>query len=237
MNDPAAGPLTDSTLAAAVEELARRDEDLAAVLARLGVPPLWGREPGFATLVLMILEQQVSLASAWAAFERLKQRVGTLTPAALLELDDETLRAAGFSRQKTAYTRGLARDLLHGALNLDDLNRMDDPAALAHLVALHGIGPWTASVYLLMALRRPDVFPVGDLGLVVGMQIVKGLPARPDAQEMLTLAEPWHPWRAAAARLLWSEYLAHQKAGTLPRAPRPAAPSWRAARFRAKPSG
>jgi DNA-3-methyladenine glycosylase II len=217
---PAATPLTEETLATAVEELARRDADLAAVLARRGVPPLWARPPGFATLVLMILEQQVSLASAWAAFERLKQRIGTVTPAALLALDDEALRAIGFSRQKMAYTRGLARDLLHGALDLDDLHAMDDHAALAHLIALHGIGPWTASVYLLMALRRPDVFPAGDLGLVVGMQIVKGLPARPAAEQMLALAEPWRPWRAAAARLLWSEYLAHQKAGTLPRAPR-----------------
>lgn len=226
MNDSAKGlageawlePLTVERLAQGADWLAQRDPDLAAVLQRRGLPPLWGREPGFATLVLIILEQQVSLASAWAAFEKLKQRVGTVTPAAVLALDDEEMKAAAFSRQKMAYTRGLARDLVSGALDLEALAAMNDHEAAARLVALHGIGPWSAGIYLLMALRRQDIWPSGDLGLVVGMQIVKGLEARPDAAQMAAIAEHWSPWRAVAARLLWSEYLAHQKAGTLPRA-------------------
>ena len=199
-------PLTDRRLAHAVGELCAADPDLGAVIARFGRPPLWGRAPGFATLLHIILEQQVSLASARAAFDRLVA-AGPVTPASFLLHDDATLRAFGFSRQKAGYGRGLAQALASGALDLTALERLDDDSARAALVGLKGIGPWTADIYLLMALRRPDIWPVGDLALVQAMQAIKGLAQRPTPADMLALAERWRPWRAAAARVLWHYYL------------------------------
>ncbi len=198
--------LTDRGLVRAVEALASVDADLARVLERFGPPPLWGRATGFPTLIHIILEQQVSLASARAAFDRL-QAAAPVTPESFLLFDDAALRAFGFSRQKAAYARGLATAILTGELDLEGLERLDDDAARAALVAIKGIGPWTADIYLLMALRRPDVWPIGDLALVLAMQEVKRLPQRPTPLEMTAMAEAWRPWRAAGARLLWQWYL------------------------------
>ena len=199
--------LTEPTLTAAVAALTARDADLAAVVDRFGPPPLWARPPGFETLTHIILEQQVSLASAHAARDRLVAATDPLTPAAFLRLDDEQLLAIGFSRQKARYVRLLAARLVDGSLDLDALEALDDEAARAALLELTGIGPWTADVYLLMVLRRPDVWPVGDIALQAAAVAVKGLAARPDAAAMEALAEPWRPWRAVAARLLWHDYL------------------------------
>jgi len=199
--------LTDETLLVGVEWLAARDPDLAQIVARFGPPPMWAREPGFPTLIHIILEQQVSLASARAAFDRLLVATAPLTPAGFLALDDTTLRTIGFSRQKAGYARYLAQAIIEGRLDLDRLLELDDARARAALVALKGIGPWTADVYLLMALRRPDIWPVGDLGLVIAVQEIKQLPARPLGLEMETIATVWRPWRAVAARLLWHYYL------------------------------
>jgi len=200
-------PLTESTLHDAVAELAQRDPDLGAVVARHGPPPLWAREPGFPTLVLLILEQQVSLASARAAYNRLEAATGTVTPAGLLALSDAELRAAGFSRQKTGYARALAQAILDGAFDPDGLADLDDDGVRCELTSLKGIGPWTAEIYLLMVLRRPDAWPAGDLALAAAAQQVKGLAARPSPPELVELAEAWRPWRAAAARILWHHYL------------------------------
>ena len=210
-------PLDAAGIAEGAAALAARDPALATIVQQRGLPPLWGREPGFATLLLIILEQQVSLASARMTFTRLQGAVGEVTPATLLALDDQSLRAAGFSRQKSAYARGLATDLASGALDLDALAGTGDAQAFERLVALHGVGPWSANIYLLMALRRPDVWPAGDLGLIVGAQMIWGLAERPTPDYVAARAAAWTPWRAVAARLLWSEYLAHQGAGTLPR--------------------
>lgn len=200
--------LTDDTLLAAVDALAARDADLAAVVERFGPPPLWEREEGFGTLLLLILEQQVSLASARAAFDRVTARLGgPPTPAGLLTLSDDELRADGFSRQKTRYARVLAGSLEDGSLDLAGLRSLDDDGVRRELTALPGIGPWTADVYLVMALRRPDAFPAGDLALQVAALELKRLPARPDARALECLAEQWRPHRAAAARLLWQHYL------------------------------
>ncbi len=199
--------LDETSLLLAVHELARRDDDLGAVVERFGPPPLWGREPGFPTLVWMILEQQVSLASARAAYDRLGAAVGEITPASVLQLEDGTLRTAGFSRQKTEYTRRLAAAILEGRFDPQTLETMDDDAVRAALVEQKGIGPWTAEVYLLMALRRPDAWPAHDLGLLVAAQEVKRLPQRPSPAELAALAEPWRPYRAVAARILWHHYL------------------------------
>jgi DNA-3-methyladenine glycosylase II len=199
--------LDEQNLPVALAELAARDADLAAVLAKLGPPPLWAREPGFPTLIHIILEQQVSLASARAAFDRLRTAADPLTPLNLLQLDDAALRAIGFSRQKAGYARHLALALAEGRLDLAALAELDDETVRSALTALKGIGPWTADIYLLMALRRPDVWPAGDLGLQIGLQRVKQLERRPTPQEMMILAEPWRPWRAVAARLFWHYYL------------------------------
>ncbi len=199
--------LTEEALVAGATELSARDERLARVVADLGVPPMWAREPGFPTLVLLILEQQVSLASARAAFDRLRAAADPLTPAAFLALDDAALLAIGFSRQKARYGRALAAAVLNGTLRLEALAGLDDAGVDAALTAVPGIGPWTATIYRLMVLLRPDAWPVHDIALAQAIAEVRSLPARPDPDEMHAVAETWRPWRAVAARLLWHHYL------------------------------
>jgi DNA-3-methyladenine glycosylase II len=200
-------PLTIATLAAAVDELVARDADLAGIVARFGHPPLWDREPGFGTLLHIVLEQQVSLASAAAAFERLRVVADPLTPARFLELTDAELLAIGFSRQKARYGRELARAIETGALDLAALHTSDDDTVHRALQAIPGIGPWTSTIYLLMVLGRPDVWPVGDIALAAAVGEVKGLGRRPGPDEMAALGEAWRPWRSVAARLFWHDYL------------------------------
>src|SRR5918999_4754314 len=199
--------LTRASLARGVKALSEADPDLAHVARAYGLPPLWEREEGFATLVLTILEQQVSLASALAAFERLRAAASVVTPENFLAFDDAQLRAFGFSRQKTLYCRLLARAVLDGELDLQGLRTLSDDEARAELMRLKGVGAWTAEIYLLRALLRPDAWPAGDLALQLAAQQVKRLPARPTAPELDALAEPWRPLRAVAARLLWLHYL------------------------------
>ena len=211
------GILTAESLARAVDELAARDPDLARIRDERGAPPLWAREPGFATLLAIILEQQVSLTSARAAFARLQSLVSPLTPENFLRLDDAALRVVGFSRQKTVYARGLARAVLEGRIDLASLEEMSDEAVKSALTALKGIGAWSADVYLLMALRRPDAWPGGDLAVRVAVREVKGLPALPTPDETEAIAAAWRPWRGAAAHLLWHHYLTRpRKAGPCP---------------------
>jgi DNA-3-methyladenine glycosylase II len=199
--------LTAASLAFAVEELARGDADLAGIVARYGPPPLWDREPGFATLLHIILEQQVSLASARSAFDRLRATADPLTPTRFLELTDAELLAIGFSRQKARYGRALGTAIETETLDLDGLGALDDDAVTRTLEALPGIGPWTSTIYLLMVLGRPDVWPVGDIALAESVGQVKRLGRRPDALEMGMLGEAWRPWRSVAARLFWHDYL------------------------------
>jgi DNA-3-methyladenine glycosylase II len=204
------GRLTSDALGRAVDELAARDADLAGIVARHGPPPLWDRAPGFATLLHIVLEQQVSLASAQAAFDRLRTAAEPVTPARFLELSDAELHAIGFSRQKARYGRALAAAIESGVLDLDGLEALDDDAVQETLQAMPGIGPWTSSVYLLMVLLRPDLWPVGDIALAESVGLVKGLGRRPDQREMADLGEAWRPWRSVAARLFWHDYLARR---------------------------
>jgi DNA-3-methyladenine glycosylase II len=204
--------LTPLVFDEALDQLAGCDPDLDAIITAHGPPPMWSREPGFATLIHIILEQQVSLASAQAAYDKLVLQVSDLTPARFLALDDRTLRMIGFSRQKTRYCRILASAVTDGTLPLRDLEDIPEHQAREKLLALTGIGRWTADVYLLMALGRPDIWPVGDLALAIALQDVKGLKARPKSDQMETLAEPWKPWRAVAARILWHHYLSARAA-------------------------
>jgi DNA-3-methyladenine glycosylase II len=199
--------LTEADLPSAVRTLAARDPGLAAIADRLGVPPLWDREPGFATLVHLVLEQQVSLASAKAAFDRLVAATDPLTPTSLLALDDAEMLGIGFSRQKARYARALAEALASGALDLDALPDLDDDEVDRRLTSVPGIGPWTATIYRLMVLLRPDAWPVGDVALAQAVAETRGLDGRPTPHELRVIAEAWRPWRAVAARLLWHHYL------------------------------
>ena len=199
-----------------LRDLAARDRDLARLLAEFGTPPEWFREPGFPTLVHIILEQQVSLASARVAFARLLALASPLTPVRFLALNDAELKGAGFSRQKILYGRHLARAVVDGALNLEAFGEMEDAAVHAELTKVKGIGSWTADIYLLMSLGRPDAWPAGDLALAVAMGEVKRLPARPAPAELAAIAEAWRPWRAVGARLLWNYYL-NRRSNTPPR--------------------
>jgi DNA-3-methyladenine glycosylase II len=191
----------------ALQFLAARDATLAQILRDFGPPPMWERAPGFATLLYIILEQLVSLASAKATFDRLLAILSPLTPERFLELDDAALRSIGFSRQKMASTRNLARAILEGDLDLDALSSLTDDEARSQLMKIKGIGAWTADIYLLRVLNRPDVFPVGDRALVVAAQTINDLKTSPTARELELMAENWRPWRAVAARLLWHYYL------------------------------
>jgi DNA-3-methyladenine glycosylase II len=178
------------------------------VVERLGGPPMFGRRPGFACLVRIILEQQVSLAAARTLFRRLDAHVGGVAPATIARQGRDGLRALGLTRQKSAYCHGLAERVLDGRLDLARVARSDDDAARAMLLEVPGIGPWTADIYFLMALRRPDVWPRGDLALAVAMREVRGMRALPDHRQQHRIAERWAPWRSVAARILWLHYLA-----------------------------
>ncbi len=199
--------LTEETFGQGLHFLFDRDPDLAQILTKFGPPPMWVREPGFPTLILIILEQQVSLASARAAYDRLWEAASPLTPLRFLKLDDATLKSIGFSRQKIAYGRSLAKALVDRHLDLAKLAMMHDTKVRAELIKVKGIGPWTADIYLLMALRRPDIMPSADLALATAAQKVKRLASRPTPDELNTLSKNWKPWRAVAARLLWHYYL------------------------------
>jgi DNA-3-methyladenine glycosylase II len=203
-------PLNRRTLALAVGRLARLDSDLGRIAAELGTPPLWEREQGFQTLIHIILEQQVSLSSARAAFERLQAVANPLTPESFLLLNDDELKRAGFSRQKTSYGRCLAGAIISGDLDIDALNLMEDEAVRSRLMRIKGIGRWTSDIYLLMALLRPDVWPQGDLALAVAVRQVKGLSERPTEEELTIISNAWQPWRSVAARLLWHFYLSRR---------------------------
>ena len=199
--------LNEDVFAKTVGVLAQRDTHLAEVLQKYGRPPLWVREPGFPTLVYIILEQQVSLASAKAAFDRLNAAVRPLTPVRFLKLTDAELLRIGFSRQKTLYTRLLADSLVRRYFDLRELHALHDDAARKMLIAFKGIGNWTADIYLLSALRRPDIWPTGDLALATAVQEVKRLRDRPSPERLEKLGHPWRPYRAVAARLFWHAYL------------------------------
>ncbi len=205
--------LTDRSLKEAAYQLAKVDPQLAIVLDHHGVPPMWGREPGFASLVHIILEQQVSLASAQAAFDRLQAASGEgakreVSSGRFLTLDAGQLKAIGFSRQKAGYAQHLALAIEEKGFDPYLLAEMPDQDVRAELLKLKGIGDWTADIYLIMVLRRPDVWPHGDIALATSLAETHQLPSRPTFDELDQFAERWRPWRAVAARFLWLAYLA-----------------------------
>ncbi|MEQ1606196.1 MAG: DNA-3-methyladenine glycosylase 2 family protein [Pyrinomonadaceae bacterium] len=198
--------LSQNGLRKACITLSRDHAELAVVYKMYGVPPLWDREPGFATLLQIILEQQVSLASAKACFDKLTAHVGYVSPQNVLVLNDAELKAVGFSRQKTAYARHLADALLEERLNLSTLHTLPDEDVKAELIKLKGVGEWTSDIYLLMALLRPDVMPKGDIALHTAWHKLTGNP-RPASDQFVAMAVKWAPYRSVAARLLWHFYL------------------------------
>lgn len=189
------------------DRLARKDPHLKNIILEYGYPPVWTRPATFQTLVLTILEQQVSLAAAYAAFTRLKERIGYITPAKLLALTDEELRNCYFTRQKMAYARGLATAIQSRKLVLKKLSTLPDEAVRAQLITLKGIGHWTIDVYLMHALQRTDLFPLGDIALVNSLKHIKQLPPHTTKEEMLAIAEPWRPYRTIASMILWHAYI------------------------------
>lgn len=203
--------LDEKNLPRICRKLAQTDDDLRHIFEIYGVPPLWKREESFATLLHIILEQQVSLQSALAAFNKLKEKIDAVTPENVLKLSDEEMRACYFSRQKTLYARELAAAILRGDLNLESLENLSDQAVKTELKKIKGIGDWTADIYLLMALARPDIMPKGDLALHVAWKKLKNLERAPGADEFQSIAEKWKPFRAVAARLLWHFYLSARK--------------------------
>ncbi|MGI9035858.1 MAG: DNA-3-methyladenine glycosylase family protein [Pyrinomonadaceae bacterium] len=202
--------LDEKKLLAACRKLSKIDADLKFIFETYGAPPLWKRAANFATLVHIILEQQVSLASALAAFNKLKEKLGAVTPEKVLRLSGEELKKCYFSRQKIVYARELSKAIADEKLNLKSLENLSDAEAKNELKKIKGVGDWTADIYLLMALLRPDVMPKGDLALHVAYQKLKKLEQRPNSDEFQTIAEKWKPYRAVAARLLWHFYLSER---------------------------
>jgi DNA-3-methyladenine glycosylase II len=200
--------LSTGSPTAALRRLAKADADLGRAWKLVGPLPDRRRQPGFATLLRLIVEQQVSVAAADAIWNKLAAATQPLEPRRFLEFNDGVLRACGLSRPKIKYARHLALAVADGALDLAAVGRMADGAALAELVKVKGIGRWTGEIYLLFALGRPDVWPAGDLALMAAVRHLKQLPARPTLAQMDRLAEPWRPDRGTAARLLWRYYRA-----------------------------
>ncbi|MGZ3819520.1 MAG: DNA-3-methyladenine glycosylase family protein [Mucilaginibacter sp.] len=189
------------------DHLASNDADLKKIIDTHGYPPFWSRPNSFESLVHIILEQQVSLASALSALNKLKERVQELTPTRILLLTDEEMRACYVSRQKNAYIKYLAEALISGQLNLNEFPDLPDDEIRSQLTALKGIGNWTTDVYLMFALQRADIFPIGDLAAVNALKRVKHLPAHTTREEMLNITAQWQPYRTISAMILWHYYL------------------------------
>jgi DNA-3-methyladenine glycosylase II len=192
-------------------KLAAQDADLDNIIRRHGYPPMWTRPATFQTIILTILEQQVSLASAYAAFKKLKEKVGFVTPAKILALTDTELRSCYFSRQKIVYARELAVSVQTKRLNLKKLSFATEDEIRHELKKIKGIGDWTVDVYCMHALQRADLFPLGDIALINSLKEVKRLHPHTSKEEMLVIAEPWRPYRTIASMILWHAYI--QKRG------------------------
>ena len=195
--------LDSANLKKAMRHLAKVDPDFARAIKEVGHPELRVVPSGFGGLMRSIVGQQVSVHAARAIWLRLEALIPTGDPADFLKLTDEQLRAVGLSNSKMKYGRSLASDIVEGRIDFAKLAELDDMAAIAMLTQAKGIGPWTAEIYLMFAHGRPDIMPGLDLGLVIAAQHLKKLRKRPDAKRLVKIAEPWRPWRSAAALLLW----------------------------------
>lgn len=195
--------ITKITFAEGAAELGKRDKDFARLVEDIGLPGLRSRAPGYSTILKVICGQQVSTSAARAIGGRLDAIENPMRPETVLKLGVDKLRAVGLSGQKVKYAIGIAEALQSGAFSFRRVARMEDETAIEEMIKLKGIGRWSAEVYLLFALRRPDLWPVDDLGVVKGLMHLKGLKERPPREELIEMAEAWRPWRSVAARLLW----------------------------------
>ena len=187
--------------------LAKKDKDLKGVIRTHGYPPIWTRPATFQTLILTILEQQVSLASAYAAFKKLKEKIGYVTPKKILSLSDAELRSCYFSRQKIVYAKELANAIQSKKLKLKRFSFAQEEEIRFELKKIKGIGDWTVDVYLMHALQKPDLFPLGDIALVNSLKEVKRLHPHTPKEKLLAIAESWRPYRTIAAMILWHAYI------------------------------
>lgn len=199
--------LTPTNFHRLCDDVSKTDITLKNIIGSIGYPPFWTRPNSFATLVLTILEQQVSLASAFAAYTKLKDRVQEVIPENIRTLSDEELRACYLSRQKIVYVRGLAEAILQGSINLKKFERQPDEKVREELKKLKGIGDWTVDIYLIHALRRTDILPLGDLALVKAIRESKDLDPATTREELHAIAEPWRPYRSVATMILWHYYI------------------------------
>ena len=197
----------ETSFASICRKLAKKDAELALIIQQHGLPPMWTRPATFQTLILTILEQQVSLAAAYAAFKKLKEKIGYVTPAKILKMTDEEMRACYFTRQKIIYARELANAIQKRKINLKQLGLLPDEEVRHILIQLKGIGHWTIDVYLMHALQRTDLFPLGDIALVNSLKEIKKLPKDVSKEAMLQIAEAWRPYRTVAAMILWHAYI------------------------------
>jgi DNA-3-methyladenine glycosylase II len=210
MTDPAKPiRLTTESLAAAARALAAGDRHLASIYQIHGAPPMWARRPGFPTLLRIVIEQQVSLVSARAMYERLKSNIEPFTATGFIEAGEAYLRSLGVTRQKAHYCVQVAHAFTNG--HLDKISSMSDGDAHARLVSIKGVGPWTSNIYLLMALRRPDIWPDGDVALATAVGRLRKIDPRPSFAELAQIADGWRPYRSVAARMLWQYYLADDR--------------------------
>ena len=189
------------------DKLSKKDKHLRSIIKQYSYPPMWTRTASFQTLIHIILEQQVSLASARAALNKLKEKLGRITPEKLIALSDEEMRACYFSRQKMVYARGLAEAFVSKEIILKNFSKLEDAEIRQQLKTIKGIGDWTVDVFLLFALQRTDVFPLGDLAMVNALKEVKQLPKETKQEKLLKLAEQWRPYRSIATMLLWHYYI------------------------------
>lgn len=197
---------SEETLPSLYRKVSSKDADLKRIITEYGYPPLWVRPNSYETLVLTILEQQVSLASAYAAYKKLKERLGEITPVKLLNLSVDELRACYLSRQKVVYTRLLAEAIMNGNIDLSSFSTKPDEVVRTELKKIKGIGDWTVDIYLIHALQRTDIFPIGDLALINAIKMVKGIKDI-TKEELIAMAEPWKPLRSMATMLFWHHYI------------------------------
>lgn len=202
---------TDKNFISICNTLAAKDPDLQTIISTYGYPPFWKRAASFETLVHIILEQQVSLASALSALKKLKEKIIEITPQNLLLLSDEEMKHCYFSRQKITYSRHLAQELINDRLKLHELNTLDDDTVRTRLTKIKGIGNWSVDVYLMMVLQRSNVFPLGDIALITSVKETKGLSKETSREAIALIAEKWKPYQTIAAFILWHAYISKRK--------------------------
>ncbi len=198
--------MDEAIIKQALDELASKDDDVAVGLKIVGYPPPRTRPIGFETLFSIIVSQQLSTRAAAAIMGRARELLPTLTPQNIIDLPEGALRKIGLSHRKVEYAIGLSLAIIDGSFNPEKLEQLDNEAVKKEIVALKGFGPWSAEIYLMFSLQRLDIFPSGDLALLVGLQKLKGLDEKPTPQQAQELIEHWSPWRTAGSLFLWHYY-------------------------------